>query len=73
MSRVPGLVCDLKAAPRDLQGVQNCLLCERKWVQEIFHLKLNFKKGNKTVFLLAVDMERSDTLFQGAEAIYGNR
>ena len=30
MSRVPGLVCDLKATPKDLQGVQNCLLCERK-------------------------------------------
>ena len=29
-SRVPGLVCDLKAAPRDLQGVRNCLLCESR-------------------------------------------
>lgn len=73
MSRVPRLVCDLKAAPRDLQGVRNCLLCERKYVQEIFHLKLYFKKGNKTVFLLVVDMERSNTLLQGAEAISINR
>lgn len=60
-------VGDFKAAPRDLQGVRHCLLCERVGPRRFF-ISTIFEKRKQMVFLFLWDMERSNTLPPGCRS-----